>query len=263
MKKNNSAQKFKKALNQNKILINIIIICVGLISAVIGFFLQDRIVVVSQLLIEIGISILTSGFVALFAILAIDDADDDSLNSWGLADIYKTRSQMNSHTAEVFPEMKKEYQQIAFGIKSLRDAYDTLFVQKAKKGLKIKIITMHPNSLYLKEREKVENKQEGEIRKTIIDLIAWIEKLQSMNKNGKKNIQIKFYDSTPLDFYCKIDDNLYIGPYLYGKESQQTISYRFNSDGDGYKYYTEYFNMLWNSDMMISLETVKEEIQHG
>ena len=58
-------------------------------------------------------------------------------------------------------------------------------------------------------------------------------------------------------------NNLYIGPYLYGKESQQTISYRFNSDGDGYKYYTEYFNMLWNSDMMVSLETVKEEIQHG
>lgn len=124
---------------------------------------------------------------------------------------------MNSHTALVFPAMKKEYCQIAFGVKSLRDAYDGLFMDKVKRGLKVKFITVHPNSIFLEEREKIENKQAGEIRKTIIDLIQWIEKLKS-NTKRPDNIQIKFYDSLPLDFYCKIDDNLYVGPYYTVKK---------------------------------------------
>ena len=99
---------------------------------------------------------------------------------------------MNSHTALVFPAMKKEYCQIAFGVKSLRDAYDGLFMDKVKRGLKVKFITVHPNSIFLEEREKIENKQAGEIRKTIIDLIQWIEKLKS-NTKRPDNIQIKIF----------------------------------------------------------------------
>ena len=67
----------------------------------------------------------------------------------------------------------------------------------------------------------------------------------------------------PLDFYCKIDDNLYVGPYLYGKESQQTISYRFSPNGKGFKYYSNYFETLWNSPMMKELNEVKKEIGYN
>jgi len=261
----NNQNKLGEALSLRKfrIMLNIIILCVGLILILIGLLqIPEK---TSTLLTNIGVSILASGIIALFTILTLNDENfqiENNLQSkWGIEEIYATRSEMNSHTASVFPSMKKEYQQIAFGVKSLRDAYNDLFIEKAKKGLKIKFITLHPNSIFIQEREKIENKQKGDIRKTIIDLIIWIKKLQGVSKKPS-NIQIEFYDSLPLDFYCKIDNNLYIGPYLYGKESQQTISYRFNSRGKGYDYYTRYFNSLWNSGHMKDLKEIEKDIEN-
>lgn len=246
-------------LKRNKYLLNIIILLVGIICTFLGITLPDK--TAKDILFNIGLSFISTGLVTILTIFVISDDDekDDLYLKWGIVQIYKTRSEMNSHTAEVFPSMTNEYCQIAFGVKSLRDAYDKLFVKKVRNGLKVRFITMHPNSKFLIEREIVENKQQGEIRKTIIDLIAWIEKLRGIAKNPN-DVQIKFYDSLPLDFYCKIDDNLYIGPYLFGKESQQTISYRFLPSGLGYKYYTEYFDDLWNNPIMKELSDVKKDI---
>lgn len=262
MGKKNNTDKLRKILNRNKYLINIIIILLGIVSTILGVVIPNA--TADQILLNIGLSFVSSGIISMITIVAIDsneNEDDKELADWGMEQIYTTRSEMNSHTATVFPTIKKEYCQIAFGVKSLRDAYDSLFMDKVKHGLKVKFITMHPNSKFLAEREIIENKQVGEIRKTIIDLIKWIEKLQNNAKNSN-NIQIKFYDSLPLDFYCKIDDNLYVGPYLYGKESQQTISYRFSPHGKGYKYYINYFDTLWNSSIMKDLAEVKKEIDN-
>lgn len=259
----NNKLKLQILLARNKNLVNLVIILLGICLTIIGFVVSNN-DIISDILVNIGLSFLSTGLVALLMLMTIDLKDKDEKEQiymeWGIADIYQTRSQMNSHTATVYPHMKKEFHQIAFGVKSLRDAYDSLFVEKVKKGLKIKFITIHPDSKFLLEREKVENKQPGEIRKTIIDLISWIEKLQKIAKKSE-NIEIKFYDSIPLDFYSKIDDNLYVGPYLYGKESQQTISYRFSPTGKGYKYYVEYFDYLWNNEMLKDLKTVKEELK--
>lgn len=260
--KNKGSRRFRKLIKKHKILINLVVIFLGIILLLISFL--DVPNAVSELSLEIGISVLTSGIVALFSIIALDSSDEDDtielLSDWGIESIYYTRSEMNSHTASALPKMQEEYQQIAFGVRSLRDAYDSLFVEKAKRGVKIRFITMHPDSKFLVEREILENKQPGEMRRTIIDLIDWIKKLQKLHRHGEENIQIKFYDSIPLDFYCRIDDNLYIGPYLVYKDSQQTISYRFNSFGKGFKYYTEYFESLWNSPMMMSLKEVENDL---
>ena len=256
-----TAKRVKKILRRNRYLINIIIILLGIVATILGFVIPNE--VVEQILLSIGLSFVGTGIVTIITVLAMDTDDDsnDFVSEWGVEQIYSTRSEMNSHTAVVLPNMKKEYYTIAFGVKSLRDAYDKLFMEKVKHGLKIKFITMHPDSKFLVEREKIEQKQVGEIRKTIIDLISWIEKLKKIARNPN-NVQIKFYDSIPLDFFCKIDDNIYIGPYLYGKESQQTISYRFSETGKGFTYYLDYFNNLWDNPMMKELETVKKEINY-
>lgn len=152
--------KFRKALNQNKYLINLIIILLGIILSILGIVIPNETAV--QILLNIGLAFVSSGIISLLTILVIDSKDNDEtkeLAVWGLEQIYTTRSEMNSHTALVFPAMKKEYCQIAFGVKSLRDAYDGLFMDKVKRGLKVKFITVHPNSIFLEEREKIENKQ--------------------------------------------------------------------------------------------------------
>ena len=50
-----------------------------------------------------------------------------------------------------------------------------------------------------------------------------------------------------LDFYWRVDDVIYIGPYWYGVESQQTITYKYLAGGKGFTQYSEYFETLWNN----------------
>ena len=58
-----------------------------------------------------------------------------------------------------------------------------------------------------------------------------------------------------LDFYWRVDDELYIGPYWYGISSQQTITYKFSEGGKGFNQYTSYFDDLWNDNELTKVLT--------
>jgi hypothetical protein len=75
-------------------------------------------------------------------------------------------------------------------------------------------------------------------------LQRWINKLKEISPN-KNNIQLKFYDKLPLQSYYRQDDYIYTGPYLYGKPSQQTISYEYRKNSLGYEYWDSYFRFIW------------------
>lgn len=250
MKKINSKKSIGYILKKNKILANICILLLGIIFIGVGVLNFASSSEVKNIILNIGCSILSSSLVVLFTLVLLeDDGRDDRLvelyDKWGIVNFFETRSEQNIATAEGFPTLKTQYDQIAFGLKSLRDAKGKKFEEKVRNGLKMRILTMNPNSLYLEERERIEGKQKGEIRQTILQLEKWIDKLKSISPNPN-NIEIRYYDSLPLNYYCRQENDLFIGPYLYGKESQQTITYQFNNTGLGFKYYTEYFELLWN-----------------
>ena len=54
-----------------------------------------------------------------------------------------------------------------------------------------------------------------------------------------------------LDFYWRMDNELYIGPYWYGWDSQQTVTYKFINGGRGFDLYTQYFDALWNDEKLM------------
>jgi hypothetical protein len=49
-----------------------------------------------------------------------------------------------------------------------------------------------------------------------------------------------------LDFYFRVDDHVYVGPYLKDISSQQTISMEY-THGEGVNYWKGYFETVWNS----------------
>lgn len=51
-----------------------------------------------------------------------------------------------------------------------------------------------------------------------------------------------------LEFYWRLGDTVYVGPYMYGKASQATITYKYDAGGEGFKMYTRYFDDLWNDN---------------
>jgi nucleoside 2-deoxyribosyltransferase len=168
-------------------------------------------------------------------------------DSWGLSAVFNTRQEMNIRLNALDGELQTQLDICAFGLKSFRDAKNHDIRQKVKNGLKMRILSPNPDSLFLAQREFDEKVSPGEIRKRILDLIKWVKQLREITPEPE-NVVIKVYDALPLDFYWRLERWLFVGPYLYGRGSQQTITYEFVEGGRGYDYFSAYFNELWEDE---------------
>ena len=71
------------------------------------------------------------------------------------------------------------------------------------------------------------------------------------------------YKCMTLDFYWRVDDEIYIGPYWYGIGSQQTITYKFIAGKQGFEVYAEYFERLWENEENTVFLTKVSEVRNG
>ena len=238
--------KLNKVLEQtNASLINLVIGCIGIIClfSALAIDHEDG----RNILLSIGCSLLASTVVSYLTskYLIRMNRVKNIVENWGLESIFETRQEMNRSTDTAFEYLEKNLDIIAWGLKSFRDAKEKIVREKVERGLKIRFVTLHPDSEYVNQREKDEKEIPGQIRLTILNLQEWIESLQKIAPKPD-NIQVKYYNSLPEDFYFRVDDHIFIGPYLYGISSQQTISYEFKSPAKGALYYRDYFERLWN-----------------
>lgn len=227
----------KENLNWKTIAVGLIILVAGILTVV---FFKDYGV-------SIGCSLIASSVVALLNSLFVERKKVSPLDSWGIQNIYKSRSLMNKDCDISIDNAKRQIDIVAFGLKSFRTDYGNSALALLQKGVNIRIITMEPESKFVKQREIEEGEVPGQIKNTIEQLVEWAEKLNAESTNGK--ITIKGYSCMTLDFYWRVDDDIYVGPYWYKYPSQQTISYKFTK-GAGFDAYYEYFDRLWNDPMM-------------
>ena len=168
------------------------------------------------------------------------------VEDWGIINIFETRQKMNARCDELYNKLVNTLDICAFGLTSFRDAKGKSIEEKVRNGLHIRILTPDPSSIYLKQRESDELNVEGNISFQISALAEWVKRLKKIAP-VESNIQQKYYDSLPLDFYWHQEDSIFVGPYLQHKSSQQTISYEFKKGSRGYKYYQDYFDDLWEN----------------
>ncbi len=190
--------------------------------------------------------------------------DDDfvmrlqNLNEWGIEKIFKTRAEKNG---ESDPKLEKHNVKIldgiAFGLSSFRSDREDDVLACLQNGMNMRLLAMNPNSEFAKQRAVEEGVHPDSICKSIKDLVEWVNKLNQKSTKGK--IQIKYYNAMTLDFYWRIDNDVYVGPYMYGIVSQQTVTAKFSRGGKGFKLYTGRFEKLWNDTTLCEypLEFIK------
>jgi len=243
----------------NATLINHVVFWVGLCFVLLGFFIKP--IDWRNVFISVGCSLVASSVASFLTskYLVRISRVKKIVEYWGLESIYPTRQEMNQSTDNAFIGMESNLDIIAWGLKSFRDAKDSLIKTKVQSGLKIRIIAPHPDSVYVAQREHDEKEVHGQIRQTILHLGSWVDELKSMSPDAA-NVQIKYYNSLPEDFYFRVDDYIFIGPYRYGISSQQTISYEFKGPSNGFRDYSEYFEKLWNDSAFCTVDCNQEAI---
>lgn len=205
--------------------------------------------------LSIGCSLIASGLVILMHDFFVERKKVSMLDEWKIERIFATRAEKNAESDPELIKAKYCVDAVAFGLGSFRSKHTSKVEACLRNGVNFRIITMDPESSYTDVRDLEENTAPGTTRHSIQQLIDWANRLN--NKNLKGKIIIRGYSSMTLDFYWRVDDALYVGPYWYGVDSQQTITYKFSYGGKGFTQYSEYFESLWeNEELCIPLTQV-------
>lgn len=231
--------------NQKAIIAGLILIIIGILSILLDIFLINTI---RMIWISIGCSLLASGIVILLQSTLVNKKEYNCAEEWGLVKIYKTRYEKSDDSDENLENAIHHLDVVAFGLKSFRSMHTKKVLKVLQNGVNIRILTMNPseNNPFLKQREKEENEPENQIRNSILELIKWANDLNQKNYTG--SIEVRGYKCMTLDFYWRVDNDLYIGPYWYNVASQQTITYRFSRGKPAFDLYTDYFEKLWEDE---------------
>ncbi len=197
----------------------------------------------------VGCSLIASGAVSILNAVYIERREIKSADVWGLDKIYKTRSEKNADSDPKLKSVTDRVDGIAFGLGSFRRNHTEQVEDCLKRGVNFRFITMNPDSEYAIQRDREEGVNEGSTAHSINQLVEWAKTLNG--KNYKGQISIKGYSCMTLDFYWRVDDELYMGPYWYGYLSQQTVTYKYVKGGEGFDLYQEYFSRLWDNDKLM------------
>ena len=226
----------KRKINPYAIIVSLALVIIGIILTILPYSIS----------VNIGCSLIASGIVLFFTTILIDHRKDYMVwNEWKLEKIFKTRAEKNKDSDPKLENHNiKQLDGICFGLKSFRSNRTKDMLTCLQRGMNVRLLVMNPESDFIVQREEEESAAQGSISKSIIDLLKWANDLNKQSKKGK--IKIKFYNAMTLDFYWRMDDDLYIGPYMLNMESQQTITYKYIKGGRGFQLYSDYFETLWN-----------------
>lgn len=207
--------------------------------------------------LSIGCSLIASGLVILMHDFFIERRKTSLLDDWKIERIFSTRAEKNAESDPELSKAKYCVDAVAFGLGAFRSKQTPKVEACLRKGVNFRIITMRPDSTFVDQRDAEENKKPGTTKYSIQQLVEWADRLNAKNMKGK--IIVKGYSCMTLDFYWRVDDTVYVGPYWYGVDSQQTITYKFVDGGRGFVQYSEYFETLWNNkELCESLTTIAE-----
>ena len=236
--------------NWKSIVAGLVCLIIGIILILLDIFSFKT---PQNLWISIGCSLIASGVVILLTSLFVERIKVNSLDEWSIKKIYATRSEKNADSDPNLNKAQYCVDGIAFGLSSFRSKYTKKVEQALRNGVNFRLITMDPNGDFIHFREKEEGEVEGNIQKSINDLVNWANKLNNRKYKGK--IVIKSYNCMTLDFYWRVDNTIYIGPYWYGYKSSDTITYSFTKGGKAFNLYSEYFESLWENEGLTQIMT--------
>lgn len=236
-------QKKLESIKKNKSAITTIIGLLGLVLIILSFVFENT-PTVSATLLSIGTSILSTAIISyITSIYQIQESNIfETIQKWGLSGIYEHRTEINPETNELLKHTEV-LEICAMGLSNFRDAQSDLVKKRISKGMSLKILTLDPNSPYLKDIDKAEKRPEGYTKQSIDQLFVWLAELKTL-QTSENQIEVRTYNHYPHDFFYCMDGIVYTGPYL-PKASQQTITYKFLGKSKGASYYKANFDKLW------------------
>ena len=120
-----------------------------------------------------------------------------------------------------------------YSLRGFFQSYRSEIINKIEKNpnFKLRILLVDPRSIFSKEKEKEKNGEyRGVFHANICTLYGYF-------KNYSSNIEIKLIPSGLSSMIFRIDDKMFIGPYMYKRDSKSTVTFEVTVEGWMFRQY--------------------------
>jgi len=177
-------------------------------------------------------------------------------NELGLDMVYKIRSEVEKILKDKLENAKKEVKLLGISITIISRiaGFKEILERKTDDGVKFQFLFLETKEELYKQRAKDENYPHDNIEYLIQTATSNIRLLNSIREklgtSQKTNIELKMYNAFPYMPMFIIDNELYVGMYLFGETCAITPMFRFIEKGDrqgAYHTFHEHFTKLWDA----------------
>lgn len=202
--------------------------------------------------VAIGTSIAATGmcgWVIFFYIRTTDqyNADTQRLRQLGVVTGFPGRSVTIRQEYEGrFRNAKRQIDWYGFGLRSLREDFLSEFPEWLGRA-KIRILLVDPEAPsadfnYCDQRDLEEGNARGTIR---TDVHQFVQSTVHLKNRFPDRFDIRLYRCMPSMNYCRIDSELFWGPYLIGSQSRNNPTFLTEKAGTLFEVYAEHFERMW------------------
>lgn len=237
-------------------IVNYLIGAIGAICILLGIVFHCY-EVTSTIILSIGTSILATSIVTYINakyMLKLRHVEK-LISKWKIHNLYKTKADMNTLGANIALEQCSDsIDIIAEGLSNYRTAQgDTLKNKILRHNVTVRIISCDSPEM-LRQRSQDESSSGIDDGKNAVqkvkELHQWVEQLHKELGDHSDAIRIRYHASYPGFSYLRIDNHIFVSTNLWRKQSQQSFAIEFIADGEGGKYFQNYFENLWESDFV-------------
>ena len=192
--------------------------------------------------------VLAAGLIVLVLFYYFDNTYDTSV-SWGMRAVYtaleQERSFIDYHRTHFWKETDI---MLSYDIKNFLKSKIHELAVMARLGSKMRILMLDPQSEYVPLLEKACSMKPGEYAYYVLQVQNFaLRAAQAAVEKSVVDIQIKYYDSLPLDNMLRAYDAMLV---YDNKENTDNgfLAYSFENGLNGYNFYKTMFNEKWNDE---------------
>jgi len=229
------------------LLVNIIVILVGAIIVLLNFGKET--LTFEQLADEIGASIMASGIVTLFYFAYPKtniEKEYRELTKTGLTGAYAARD-LKEQYSHLLENARSKIDVLGLALNKFREDNGEIVKKKCLEGVSVRFLVMDPATEIFDVKSKEEGDKYGEVLRAPHEkLIEYVVEVNKSTEGKGKKIQMKLYKSTPATMIFRIDETMFVGPYLHARISRNTSTFRLRKGSSIFKQYADHFENLWN-----------------
>jgi hypothetical protein len=200
----------------------------------------------------VGASLIAAGITGIVVFVYIRFSQDAAdrlkvISDFGIVTAFEARAARIKKEYDRRILIAREIDVMGFGLNALREDYREQFTDWAQR-CRVRILLVDPNypeaaCSYARQREEEEGDRPGSIEGSVNAFLTDTAALRGAGTGER--FQVRLYRSIPALNICRVDEELFWGPYLVGGPSRNNPTIIVKKGGIMFDRLMNHFNMVW------------------